>query len=267
MTNSFDVATELSDAGPGRFSAHVDPQWSVAGRTNGGYLLALLGRAAAVVSPPHVLAASATYLSPVPPGEVELVVEVLREGRSTSVLRVGLRTPDGQPRVEALVTCGRLAASAEPFHDGVEPAALPAIADCTRLPPRTADFEVPLMGVVAVHLDPDTLGWAQGRPSGQGELRGHLALADGRESDPLSLLLAVDALPPASFDLGLAGWVPTMQLSAWVRALPAPGPLVVRQRARLVAGSLLDETCDVWDSAGRLVATGHQLAGVRLPRD
>ena len=205
MTNSVDVATELSDAGPGRFSARVDPQWSVAGRTNGGYLLALLGRAAAVVSPPHVLAASATYLSPVPPGEVELVVEVLREGRSTSVLRVGLRTPDGQPRVEALVTCGRLAASAEPFHDGVEPAALPAIADCTRLPPRTADFEVPLMGVVAVHLDPDTLGWAQGRPSGQGELRGHLALADGRESDPLSLLLAVDALPPTSFDLGLAG--------------------------------------------------------------
>jgi len=59
--------------------------------------------------------------------------------------------------------------------------------------------------------------------------------------------------------------VPTLHLSAWVRALPGPGPLVVRQRARLVGGGLLDETCDVWDAGGRLVATGHQLAGVRVP--
>jgi hypothetical protein len=60
--------------------------------------------------------------------------------------------------------------------------------------------------------------------------------------------------------------VPTLHLSAWVRGLPAPGPLVVRQSARLVEASMVDETCDVWDSRGRLVATGHQLAGVRVPR-
>ncbi|MDQ1599989.1 MAG: hypothetical protein QOD68_1463, partial [Actinomycetota bacterium] len=32
-----------------------------------------------------------------------------------------------------------------------------------------------------------------------------------------------------------------------------------------VAGGRVDEVCDVWDAAGRLVATGHQLAGVRHP--
>lgn len=99
MTNSLDVATAVSDAGPGRFGALVDPQWSVAGRTNGGYLLALLGRAAAATSPRHpdVVGATATYLSPVPPGAVELVVEVLREGRSTSVLRVRPRPSSPRP--------------------------------------------------------------------------------------------------------------------------------------------------------------------------
>jgi len=119
---------------------------------------------------------------------------------------------------------------------------------------------------LAEHLDPATSGWTRGQPDGVGELRAYLMLDDGAGPDPLSLLLAVDALPPASFDLGLGGWVPTLQLSAWVRAVPAAGPLVVRQRARLVQGQRFDETCDVWDSRGHLVATGHQLAGVRLPR-
>jgi hypothetical protein len=121
------------------------------------------------------------------------------------------------------------------------------------------------MGVLAEHLDPACLGWAVGEPSRQGELRGYLSFADGREPDALSLLLAVDCLPPATFDLGVTGWVPTLHLSAWVRSAPAPGPLVVRQTARLVQGRTVDETCDVWDSRGRLVATGHQLAGIRLP--
>lgn len=268
MSSQFDTATQVVPDGPGRFTAHIDDQWSVAGRTNGGYLLAVLGRAAGAVGAPHhdVVAATATYLSPVPPGPVGLVVDVLRRGRSTSVLRVRLQTLDDEPRVEALVTCGRLDDANEPFHDGVERPSLPPLADCPRLPPYFGEFEVPIMRVVAEHLDPATSGWTRGQPDGVGELRAYLMLDDGAGPDPLSLLLAVDALPPASFDLGLGGWVPTLQLSAWVRGVPAAGPLVVRQRARLVQSGLFDETCDVWDSRGHLVATGHQLAGVRLPR-
>ena len=37
------------------------------------------------------------------------------------------------------------------------------------------------------------------------------------------------------------------------------------QRARLVHGGWLDEECEVWDSAGRLVAQARQLAGYREP--
>src|SRR6185369_598975 len=73
-------------------------------------------------------------------------------------------------------------------------------------------------------------GWAVGKPSGRGELRGWLRFDDGREPDTLALLTAVDALPPATFDLGVTGWVPTLELSCHVRAAPAPGALAVRQR-------------------------------------
>ena len=113
---------------------------------------------------------------------------------------------------------------------------LPRIEACPRLPVQGPGFEVPLMAVVAEHLDPAVMGWAVGRPSGAGELRGWAAFADGRDPDPLALLMLVDALPPATFDLGSTGWVPTLELTCHVRAAPAPGPLAVRQRVRHVVG-------------------------------
>jgi hypothetical protein len=114
-------------------------------------------------------------------------------------------------------------------------------------------------------VDPASLGFADGKPGGHGEFRAWMRFADGRQPDPVSLLLAVDALPPATLDLGSTGWVPTFELTAYIRAIPAPGALVVRQRVRLVQQGMVDEVCDVWDSAGRLVAQGTQLAGVRVP--
>jgi hypothetical protein len=270
--NRFDEACRVWPAEHGvGFAAEVDPEWSIAGKPNGGYLLALCAQAAAAQlreageHHPHVIAASATYLSATPFGPVRLEVEELRRGRSSSVLRSRLLTDD-ELRVEATITFGRLREDAQPYHDGVARVQLPPLDKCVRLTVDAPCFTVPLMGVLDEDLDPACLGWATGAPSGEGELRGYLSFGDGRSFDPLSLLLAVDALPPATFDVGLTGWVPTMQLSAWVRALPAPGPLVVRQRARLAQAALVDETCDVWDAHGRLVATGHQLAAVRMPR-
>jgi hypothetical protein len=58
--------------------------------------------------------------------------------------------------------------------------------------------------------------------------------------------------------------VPTFQLTVFVRALPAPGPVRVLQRAQLIAGQQFDETCFIWDAEGRLVAHSTQLAGIRF---
>ena len=113
-----------------------------------------------------------------------------------------------------------------------------------------------------LRLDPATAGWAAGRPSGLGQIRGWLRLADGREPDPLMLLLAADALPPVAFDLGLSGWTPTLELTVHVRARPAPGWLRIGLTTRNVAGGLLEEDAEVWDSGGRLVAQSRQLARV-----
>jgi hypothetical protein len=120
------------------------------------------------------------------------------------------------------------------------------------------------MDEVDLRIDPATLGFAGGRPSGRGELRGWLELAGDEPFDPISLLYAVDAFPPATFEIEITGWVPTLELSVYVRALPALGPVQVLQRAQLIDAQRVDETCFVWDSTGRLVAQGTQLAGIRL---
>ena len=97
----------------------------------------------------------------------------------------------------------------------------------------------------------------------RGMLQGWFRLHD-REPDPLALLTAVDSLPPVTFDLGLPGWAPTLELTVHVRALPEPGWLKLRHATRNVAGGYFEEDCEVWDSAGRLVAQSRQLA--RMPR-
>ena len=76
--------------------------------------------------------------------------------------------------------------------------------------------------------------------------------------------VAVDAFPPATFDIEYTGWVPTLELTAYVRAQPAPGPVRVRQRAHLIDADRVDQSCHIWDSTGRLVAHGTQLAGIWL---
>lgn len=115
-----------------------------------------------------------------------------------------------------------------------------------------------------LRLDPACAGWAMGKPSGRGLIQGWLRMADGREPDPLLLLLAADALPPTAFDLGMLGWTPTLELTVHVRGLPAPGWLRVKASTSNLAGGLLEEDAEVWDSAGRLVAQSRQLA--RAPR-
>jgi hypothetical protein len=173
---------------------------------------------------------------------------------------------DGRACVEALVTASRLDSAATPHWDrGLPEIGQVDYEDCGPLLPRLPDgTRVAILGQIDVRLEPACLGFTTGRPSGRGELRGWLALPAGEAFDPTSLLFAVDAFPPATFDIEPSGWVPTLELTVYVRALPAPGPVRVLQRAQLIEAQRVDESCWIWDRTGRLVAQSSQLAGIRL---
>ena len=113
---------------------------------------------------------------------------------------------------------------------------------------------------VDIRLDPATVGWIHGQPSGTPEMRGYFQLREPWVPDAYLLALAVDCLPPVVFGLRVVGWSPTVELTWHMRAVPAPGVLRVAARCRHVSGGWFDEEAEVWDSAGRLVAQSRQIA-------
>jgi hypothetical protein len=262
----FADASGLTANPDGSFGGRVSSEWTIGGKPNGGYLLSMLGRAAVTVgSHPHVMAASAHFLHSPGPGPVRVEAELLRSGRSATQVAARI-IQDGTRCVEALVTTTEIDAQALPYWGkGVPTPSTVPFDDCRRLASRMpGGTTVAILDHVEVRLEPSSMGFVDGQPAGLGELRGWLSLPNGAPFDPLSLLFAVDAFPPATFDVEFAGWVPTFELTVYVRALPAPGPLRILQQARLVEGQRLDEACFAWDVRGRLVAQGTQLAGIRL---
>jgi hypothetical protein len=173
--------------------------------------------------------------------------------------------------VDAVMVLGTLAPGDEPRYNAIAPLRIPPPDECVRLPPQTPEgVPVGVLVTTDLRLDPSTVPGAP-QPAGGGspvaELRGWLRFADGREPDASSLLYFVDAIPPATLLIGSTGWVPTLSMSVYVRARPAPGWLGIRFSAGLVAAGTVDETCTLWDSDGHVVAQATQLARLRFPDD
>jgi len=240
------------DGDSSTYDAHLDAGWRIGSGVNGGLLLAVMGNALrarfGALPGGHVdpVAVSGYYLSAGRPGPAA----VHDDGEAD------------RERVTALATYADLATLPVDVRTTAVAPDLPPPDRCVSVADTSPDFlqEASLLERLDLRLDPACLGWMHGRPSGRGVVSGWLRMADGREPDALLLLLAVDALPPVTFDLGLFGWTPTLELTVHVRAAPAPGWLRVRHATRNFAGGLLEEDAEVWDSTGRLVAQSRQLA-------
>ncbi|MFJ7045812.1 TesB-like acyl-CoA thioesterase 3 [Streptomyces sp. JV178] len=269
--SEFDRDTAVTRREPGVYDADLSAGWTIISAVNGGYLLAMLGRALADTLP-HAdpFTVSAHYLTASQPGPAVIRTDVVRTGRTLSTGQASLLQYDDEgreiERIRVLASYGDLGSLPDDVRTTAKPPAIPPIEQC--FGPQDAPAPVPGSSAITdrlfLKLDPSTLGWALGAPSGNGEMRAWFGLADGRDPDPLSLLLAVDALPPTAFELGISGWVPTVELTVHVRCRPAPGPLRVSITTRNLAGGFLEEDAEVWDSADRLVAQSRQLARARL---
>jgi acyl-CoA thioesterase len=194
---------------------------------------------------------------------VTLETEVVKAGRRFSTVSATLQGPD-RPLLQLLGSFGDLEESIGFERIEAEPPALPPVDECVPIEP-TDTFPPPFMGRVELRLPPERAA-AWGAPSGLPRVEGWFRLRDGEPIDPLALLVAVDAFPPTIFftDLPVA-WVPTLELTAHVRARPAPGWLRCAFTTRFITGGFLEEDGEVWDETGRLVAQSRQLA--LLPRE
>ncbi|MFC6061316.1 thioesterase family protein [Streptomyces ochraceiscleroticus] len=272
--SEFDRDTAIVRRSPGVYDAELSAGWTIIHAVNGGYLLALMGRALGDALPhPDPMTVTAHYLTASRPGPAVIRTEVVRTGRtmSTGTATLVQFEDDGTEveRLRVLAAYGDLDALPDDVRTTAKPPAMPPYEECfgTDAAPEGRPALPGSSAITArldVRLDPATCGWAVGAPSGNGEMRGWFGLADGRDADPLSLLLTVDALPPTAFEMGLKGWVPTVELTTHIRCRPAPGPLRVSITTRNLAGGFLEEDAEVWDANDRLVAQSRQLARALL---
>jgi hypothetical protein len=273
MDFELDRGIAVEATGPGVYAATLDRGWVVGGGLNGGYLLAVIGNAIRAEltdsGQPDPVSVSAYYLTPTTPGPAVVRVRRVREGGRRSTVAASLVQQENGADVEritVLAVYGSLADLSPEVEREIPPPDLPPVEDCVeaRFAPDEVRRIAPLLERFGTRLDPAYVGWAVGEPSRSGVIQGWFKLADDRPLDPIALLLVVDALPPVTFDLGLPGWAPTIELTAHVRAAPAPGWAIVRHATRNISGGQFEEDCEVWDSSGRLVAQSRQLA--LLPR-
>lgn len=257
--------------GPNRYGAEVDPGWAVidGAAPNGGYLMAIAARAMAdAAGRPHPLSVTAHFLAACQPGPVEVTTEVHRRGGRHATVSATL-VQAGTTMVTALGVFTDLSAAGGPSHDALPAPPVAPMDQCVATgavassKPRNGRPDPPPIFRRFEHrMDPTTLGWADGNPSGAGAMGGYLRLADNEDLDPFGLLVVADCYPPALFNLaGLpVGWAPTIELTVQIRAVPDPGWLSAWFTTSAVTDGYLEEDGQVRDSSGRLVALSRQLA-------
>lgn len=275
MGYEYDAAIAVERVSAGVYEADLEAGWKVGGGLNGGYLLAVMGNAIkfdlADIGHHDPYTVTGYYLSPSVAGPATVSVRRVRQGRGTTTVAATLsqKADDGTDveRITALATYGDLERISGDIRTTATPPALPPIEECalTSLAPPEMKAFVPMLDRFDMHVDPESTGLLTGKPSGNTYVQAWFELAEGRPIDPIALLTVVDTLPPVTIEMGLPGWAPTLELTAHIRATPAPGPLRIRHESRNYAGGFFEEDCEVWDSAGRLVAQSRQLALAPLP--
>jgi acyl-coenzyme A thioesterase PaaI-like protein len=250
------------------FLATLSPRFSIVGRPNGGYLQCLLGSAAIAAAEragsahTDVTGISTQYVGAASGPTLELRTVVQKVGRSVTFVRVSAYDND-QLTSESLVTLGRVPRSS-PRYESASLFAIPPLDECVAAMPLA---DVDIRTTAEMRLDPATALWTSGIVSKDAEVRAWVRLTDGSGApwDPWSLLFACDCLPPATFPIGSVGWVPTLQLTSYIRAVPTGEWLRARQWCQVVADGLADERCELFDENDRLVAVASQLMMCRFP--
>ena len=257
----FDIATAVEQLGD-RWQGEIAEGWDMGGVPNGGYQLAIASRAILAATERHdVIGLTATYLSPGHPGEVEVEIEVLpTRGKRHSACAATL-LQDGVPTVVVQAIVGELPTAGEQRLWEANPPPLDPPEQYPRLMPEPPSvLPPPLARHVELRLPPEQVEFALGNPLGAPSVTGWVKFPDDRPLDTLAVPVLVDAFPPAIFNTGTIGWVPTIILSVQVRRRPKGPWLAATFKSHFIDDTYHEEDGELWDTNGTLVALSRQLA-------
>jgi acyl-coenzyme A thioesterase PaaI-like protein len=257
------------------FAGLLNEHWTMGEKVHGGAMLALCAKAARLalggqersdrgiqhgVAGVEPIAVSGSFLWAPDPGPLQLVCTTRKRGRQVNLVDVELNQGE-RTAVRAVMTL------AEPEHHGVPLLSVnPVVALMTPDPPPG------LESIGPGHPMADIVHLAHGcdiRPS----LTTMAPRADGgppvieywvrpREGSPdvLFALLCGDVSAPVTFGVNRFGWAPTVQLTAYLRGMPADGWLRVMCTTMQIGQDWFDEDHLVVDCEGRIIVQSRQLA-------
>ncbi len=272
MNALFTTAMTLRQVEPGVYDGELNKHWTIGPKVHGGAMLALCANAARTAcgggSPAlEPVAVSASFLWAPDPGPMRLVTSIRKRGRRISVVDVELTQGD-RTAVHAVVNLG------EPEHFPPGGRATPLLSAnpvVGLMAPEPPDDVAPigpghpLAGLVHLGEGCDVRPVLSTlRPSNEGRPPVIQMWARPRDvaPDALFALMCGDLSAPVTFAVDRTGWAPTIQLTAFLRGLPADGWLRIIATCTEIGQDWFDEDHIVVDHLGRLVVQARQLAMV-----
>jgi Acyl-CoA thioesterase C-terminal domain/Acyl-CoA thioesterase N-terminal domain len=281
----FTDAMALTPAGDGVYDGELNEHWTIGPKVHGGAMLALCANAARMEHSrgqerwaharsagddsgeqrsgdvqPIVL--SGNFLWAPDPGPMRVVTTVRKRGRRVSLIDVELNQGH-RTAVRAAVTLG------DPEHH------VPPLLSVNPVIPLMQPEPPPGLDPIGPgHPMEDIVHLAHGcdiRPSlttftprtdGGPPIIEYWVRPKGVAPDVLFALLCGDVSAPVTFGVDRTGWAPTVQLTAYLRALPADGWLRVLCTTVQIGQDWFDEDHIVVDCEGRIIVQSRQLAMV-----
>ena len=268
------MALQAVAGAPGQFDADLTADWTIGPKPHGGVMIALCAGAAraayadgaaraaytdgANAAHAHPIAVSANYLAAPDPGPVRLVTTIRKRGRRIGLVDVEL-VQGAKTCVHAVVTLGAPEHDAEPLFSDNPVTALMSLeppADVLAIGPghpaaeinnlsRGCDIRPLVVESVADAAAPMFQVWVRPKVG---------------PVDELFALMCGDISLPVPYAVGRRGWAPTVQLTAYLRGMPADGWLRVVCTTTEIGRDWFDEDHTVVDSTGRIVVQTRQLA-------
>ncbi|MDT5107904.1 MAG: hypothetical protein QOI25_5417 [Mycobacterium sp.] len=265
FTDAMRLTPVSSDDTVSVFEGVLNQHWTIGEKVHGGAMLALCAKAAHLAHSSgevQPIAVTGNFLWAPDPGPMRLVATVLKRGRRVSLVDVELNQGE-RVAVRASVTL------ADPEHH-VPPLLSfnPVVPLMTPEPPpglepigpgHPMEHVVHLAHGCDIRPALHTLG---PRSDGGPPVFEYWVRPKGVAPDVLFALLCGDVSAPVTFAVDRPGWAPTVQLTAYLRAMPADGWLRVMCTAVQIGQDWFDEDHIVVDCEGRIIVQSRQLAMV-----
>jgi acyl-CoA thioesterase len=259
-------STRVERAGAGRYTATIDTAWDLAMVPQGGVLGAIAARAMAAElrNGQPLRSFHGVFASPVPAGDVDIDVAVVRAGRSVSQVQATVQPPGATAGFSAIATFGNTRPG---FHyTELAMPKVPPPEECVSYrdpPPPEADVPdgPPFPFWRDVLEGRPALGHAPWDPSERDAAEvvtwfrfEHKPADDDGNFDPLALIVAADMMPSAVFEkVGdqERGWfAPSCDLTVHLLAVPTGEWILNHNRAHYAADGYASAESALWDPHG-----------------